>query len=230
MPFASDSLLAGAHAPGRLQPLSISRRRPAVLLPQVAEGIPARAAKRRFPRIVAAPEGVEMLSRLTDYLGSDLSTGSLGLDRDRSGQALGPCLSVHENGQGGRVAVAGYYPWSFIDSAAKVWQYRALAQWLSRERLPAVVENVAKVIVWARAGANGRAAVVVLNASLDPQPELALRLRMPPGEVEHVPMEGKTAWLETELTPEPGCRRVAVPEVAPWSLHLLLFEQPPAPE
>jgi len=83
---------------------------------------------------------------------------------------------------------------------------------------------------WARAGANGRAAVVVLNASLDPQPELALRLRMPPGEVEHVPMEGKTAWLETEPTPEPGYRRVAVPEVAPWSMHLLLFEQPPTPE
>jgi len=151
---------------------------------------------------------VQILSRLTDYLGGD----------------LGPCLSIYENPQGGRVAVAGYYPWSFTDSAAKIWQYRALARWLSRGRLPAVVESLAKVVLWARAGAMGRQAVIVLNASLDPQPELALVVRMATGEVEHVPMAGAARALSTEPASEPDYRRVVVPDVAPWSAHLLLFD------
>jgi len=153
-----------------------------------------------------APD-VHTLCRLTDYQGND----------------LGSCLSVFENSWGGRVAVAGYHPWSMITTGAKVRQYRALAQWLSRDRLPAVVESLAKVVLWVREGANGRRAAVLLNASLDRQPELELRLRMAPGEVEHVPMEGLPRRLPSEPASSPGYQRVVVPDVAPWSLHLLLF-------
>jgi hypothetical protein len=151
--------------------------------------------------------GVEMLSHLADY------------NRNN----VGPCLSIFENPQGGRVAVAGYYPWTMITTAAKVRQYRALARWLSRDRLPAVVETLAKVVVWVRAGAHGRRAAIVLNASLDPQPALAVQLLMPPGRVEHVPMDGTAKWLDTEPA-SPGYRRVIIPHVAPWSLHLVLYE------
>jgi len=151
--------------------------------------------------------GVEMLSHLADY----------------SRRPLGPCLSVFENPHGGRVAVAGYYPWALITAAAKVRQYRALAEWLSRGRLPAMVETLAKVVVWVRGGAGGRRAAIFVNASLDPQPALALRLRMPAGGVEHVPMDGAPRRLDTEPASSAGWRRVVVPQVAPWSLHLLLF-------
>lgn len=159
----------------------------------------------------AAP-GVEVLSRLTDYLGSD----------------RGAALTCYQNPAGGRVAVAGYYPWSMITSAPKVAQYRALAQWLGGGRLPAVVETLAKAVVWVRAGAGGRRAAVLINASLDAQPALALRLRMPPGQVEHVPMAGKAGWLETEQAGD-GCRRVTLHQVAPWSVHLLLYPRSQCP-
>ena len=155
----------------------------------------------------AAPE-VEVLSRLTDYRGSD----------------LGECLSVFENPQGGRVAVAGYYPWSMITNAPKVWQYRALIRWLSGDRLPAIVASPAKVVLWVREGANGRRAVVIINASLDPQTALALWLRMPEGHVEHVPMEGVSRHISTHATSASGYREVKVENVAPWSVHLLLFD------
>lgn len=151
--------------------------------------------------------GVRILARLIDYADND----------------LGECMTIFENSQGGRIAVAGYYPWMMITSAAKVWQYRALAQWLSRDRLPAVVETMAKVAMWVREGANGRRGVVLINASLDPQRELAVSLRMPPGQVEHVPMNGISRSLSTMPAGAPGYQRVVVPEVAPWSLHLLLF-------
>ena len=156
-----------------------------------------------------APQ-VQILSRLTNYRGND----------------LGACLCIFENPQGGRVAVAGYYPWSMITNAAKVWQYRALARWLSRDQLPAVVESLAKVPLWVREGANGRRAAVILNASLDPQPELALWLRMSPGQVEHVEVEGASHLISAEPAPSPAYQRVVVPDVAPWSVHLLLFEAP----
>jgi len=154
-----------------------------------------------------APE-VEVLSRLTDYRASD----------------LGECLSIFENQQGGRVAVAGYYPWSMITNAPKVRQYRALIRWLSGDRLPAIVASLAKAVLWVREGANERRAAVVVNASLDPQAALALWLRMPEGHVEHVPMEGVSRHISTHATSAPGYREVKVENVAPWSVHLLLFD------
>lgn len=162
--------------------------------------------------VIPCAPGVQMLSRLTDYRGSD----------------LGECLSIFENPQGGRVAVAGYYPWTMITNAPKVRQYRALARWLSRDRLPAVVETLAKVALWLREGANGRRAVALINASLDAQPELALWLRMPPGQVEWDSMHGASQRLASAPAPAPGYQRVALENVAPWSAHLLLFEAPPA--
>jgi len=145
-----------------------------------------------------------------------------------AGCGLGECLSIFENPQGGRVAVAGYYPWTMITNAPKVRQYRALARWLSRDRLPAVVETLAKVALWVREGANGRRAVALINASLDAQPELALWLRMPPGQVEWDSMHGASQRLASAPASAPGYQRVALENVAPWSVHLLLFEAPPA--
>lgn len=158
--------------------------------------------------IVPCAPGVQILSRLTDYGGND----------------LGECLSIFENAQGGRVAVAGYYPWSMITNAAKVWQYRALARWLSRESLPAAVESLAKAVLWVREGANGRRAVILVNASLDAQTEVALWLRMPPGPVECAQMQGASHSIPTQPSPSPAYQRVVLPDVAPWSVHLLLFE------
>ncbi|UCH36010.1 MAG: hypothetical protein JSV65_06565 [Armatimonadota bacterium] len=157
-----------------------------------------------------AATGVQILSRLTDYRGND----------------LGECLSIFENAQGGRVAVSGYYPWAMITSGAKVWQYRALARWLSRDRLPAVVEGVAKVVVWVREGANGRRAIVVVNPSLDAQRDLGLWIRMQADRVECVPMQGASQSLSAEATSAPDYQRVVLPDLAPWSVHLLLFEAP----
>jgi hypothetical protein len=160
--------------------------------------------------VTAAADGARILSRLIDYGDND----------------LGECLSIFENPHGGRIAVAGYYPWTMITSAAKVWQYRALAPWLSRDRLPAVVETMAKVAIWVREGANGRRGVVLINCSLDAHPELAVWLRMAPGQVEHVPMDGVSHSLSTAPAPTEGYQRVVVREVAPWSVHLLLFAPP----
>jgi len=176
--------------------------------------------------LIPCAPGVQVLSRLTDYRGNDpRATQRGGLAASQS--SIGECLSIFENPQGGRVAVAGYYPWSMITSGAKVWQYRALARWLSRDRLPAAVESLAKVSLWVREGANDRRAAVMLNASLDAQAEVALWLRMSSGQVEHVQMSGASHSISAQPSPSPAYQRVVLSDVAPWSVHLLLFEASP---
>ena len=150
--------------------------------------------------------GVSVLCRLADYRGQD----------------HGPCLTAFENARGGRVAVAGYYPWHMITNGPKVHQYRALARWLARGRLPAVVQSLAKVPLWVREGECGRRAVVLINASLDPQPGLELALLGASSEVEHVIMGGGSQLLQGRPLPG-GYRALTIPEVAPWSAHLLLY-------
>jgi len=155
-------------------------------------------------------EGVQVASVLGDYLGRE----------------HGPCLTVYENERGGRVAVAGYYPWRMITNLAKVHQYRQLALWLSGNRLPALVQSQNRVVVWVREGAQGRRAAVAINASLDPLPDLAVDLLTDGEQVEHVPMEGAGGTLPTAFAATPGYRRVVLRAVAPWSVHLLLYPRP----
>lgn len=165
--------------------------------------------------LIQTADGVRVLATLTDYVGSD----------------RGVALTAFQNSRGGRVAVAGYYPWQMIGSLAKVTQYRNVLAWLSRGRLPAVVQTLAKAPLWVRAGERGRRAVVLINASLDPQPALEVALHGVAGEVEHVVMGGRRDALRArrgEPSPHPnplpaGEGVVAIPEVAPWSVHLLLY-------
>ena len=80
----------------------------------------------------------------------------------------GPCLTAYENELGGRVAVCGYSPWRFLGHPYKLWQLRALSDWMSgplalRWADPMRVSRVASFI----RGDGHRAAVLLINASLD---------------------------------------------------------------
>jgi hypothetical protein len=155
-------------------------------------------------RLEAAAEGVEELAHLADYAGA----------------GHGPCMTAYRNPLGGRVVVAGYYPWTLIHNLAKSSQMKAVCQWLSRESLPVVVETYARVVVWARHDPQGRLVLVLLNASLDPAPVLSLRVRARPAPVQHLTMSGE----ERTLAPAacgPDHVAVTLENVAPWSMHLL---------
>ena len=138
----------------------------------------------------------ETLARMVDYG-----------ERD-----LGPCMSVFRNELGGRVVVAGYYPWSQIHSLSKSTQMKSVCDWLSGGRLPVVCETFAKVVVWSR----GRG-VVVLNASLDALPEVELRVSEARTEFTHVTLGGGRSTIAAEG----NRRRVKLANLAPWSIHLL---------
>jgi hypothetical protein len=161
----------------------------------------------RAYRLRPQSANVEILASMVDYARED----------------LGPCMTACTNELGGRVILLGYFPWSQIHSLSKSSQMKAVCSWLSRDRVPVVVESFAKVVVWSRAGADGNEAVVVLNASLDPLEELSLQVLSEEIHFTHFhPLANPRAISAERLPAHAGYVRVTVRDLAPWSVHLLV--------
>ncbi len=138
---------------------------------------------------VLAPvaEGVRMLAELRDYFR----------------RPQGPCLSAFENELGGRVVVMGYAQWMFLQSVAKRAQLLNIADWLTRGALPVRIEQAVPLVPLVRMSADRtRAAVVLLNAGLDPVDSAIVRVRV----------AGGAECTET------------VTDLAPWTTRALLLE------
>ena len=159
-------------------------------------------------RLEPAGDGVEELAHLADYAGVN----------------HGPCMTAYNNPLGGRVVVAGYYPWTLIHNLAKSSQVKAVCQWLSGDALPVVVETYARAVVWARNDALGRLVVLLLNASLDPAPAITLRARTRASTVQHLAMSGEGDTLTVSAS-GPNHVSLALENVAPWSMHLLQWRE-----
>jgi hypothetical protein len=155
-------------------------------------------------RLEPLAEGVEELAHLADYAGMN----------------RGACMTAYRNALGGRVAVAGYFPWTLIHNWSKSSQLKAVCRWLSADTLPVVVETYARVVLWARSDAQGRLVLVLLNASLDPAPEIRLRAHAGAGTVQHLAMRGEEQTL-TARADGPDHATLILTHVAPWSMHLL---------
>ena len=153
-------------------------------------------------------DGVEPLAHLVDYAGA----------------SHGTCMTAYRNVLGGRVVVAGYYPWTLIHNLSKSSQLKAVCQWLSDDTLPAFVETYARVVVWARNDPQDRPVLVVLNASLDAVPELSLRVQAHAGPVQHMTLNGATQTLTATAT-RPAHSRLILKDLPPWSVHLLHWRE-----
>lgn len=130
--------------------------------------------------------------------------------RDYSGKRMGPCMTAFENALGGRVVIQGYYPWSQFHSLAKSSQLKAVADWISRDGLPALVESYTKLILWHR-----NRSFVVLNASLDAAERAVIRVKSGAGRWRLRDLDG----ADRSLMAEGG--RLHLPRLAPWSISLL---------
>lgn len=75
-------------------------------------------------------DGGEVLARLCDYHNENKADISLG---------------IYENSLGGRVAAAGYYPFSWVSDAPKSTQMKRVMRYLSRDTLPSYVESLVRI-------------------------------------------------------------------------------------
>ena len=132
-------------------------------------------------------------------------------------------MTAFTNELGGRVVLMGYFPWNQIHGLSKSSQMKAVCRWLSYDRVPVLVESFAKVVVWSREGVDGRKAVVVLSASLDPLEELSIQVRSDDLHFLHFDPTAKSVAIAGEEIPSPGGYvRVTLRDLAPWSIHLLV--------
>ncbi len=158
--------------------------------------------------LVPTQEGAQALARMVDY-------------GDREVAAC--CQGVFENRLGGRVGVAGYYPWLFLQSLSKSTQVKRLLRWLSRETLPGFVATFHKATLWLREPESGLLAAAVLNASLDPAEGLTLLLRTPHEQARVYDMQCRETTITASGVDGPY-RRFVLPPIGAWEMRIVVAQ------
>ena len=163
------------------------------------------------------PSGIFVLEALSP------TAAVLGHYEDRFGAKSGMATVLTENAEGGRIAMFGYYGWEDAPSASKRNQYLAAADWISRNRLPVVLQTTAHAMVVPRVNQADRlVSVFLINPSFDITPPLELRLRG---------VSSRTArWLMPEgqghelvLVDDGADKLCTTPSLAAWSVACVII-------
>ncbi|MBI4025854.1 MAG: hypothetical protein HY360_12790 [Verrucomicrobia bacterium] len=166
----------------------------------------------KCPAAILKPQSasVRTLARAVNYAGAE--TGAC-------------CMGLFENELSGRICVAGYYPWLFLQNLSKSSQIKTVMRWLAKDTLPVYVESFHKINLWVREPEPGRLAVVILNSCLDPAENVALMLRTNVEEVNVFDMQcGETRVCCTGRNGTYGC--FVLPSISPWNMRLVVGGAP----
>jgi len=150
----------------------------------------------------------QTLARLVDYVGAEKAAAS---------------MAVFENRLGGRLAVCGYYPWSFLHNLSKSAQMKSVMRWLSRDRLPAYVGSFHKVNLWARQPSDDRLALALMNASFDAAEKLDLALLTRGQRARVYDLRGKSKTIRAVRT-DGAYRHFHLPPIEPWGFRLVVSD------
>jgi hypothetical protein len=133
-------------------------------------------------------------------------------------------MGIYINSLGGRVCVAGYFPYTLIFSSAKTAQLKNIFRWLSDEKLPAYVLSFDKMAVWGRKSRYGSPGAVLANLSLDEaeRPKLAL-LAEPSASVCFVDFQARRSILTPEKR-EGRYNIYALPPIGPLEVCFAVAE------
>jgi len=149
----------------------------------------------------------------------------LGVYVGDDGKADGAATTVYENALGGRVAVFGYRGLENVVTTARRAQMLALADWVSKGKLPVIIDTPAQVVPVPRVDAEGRLkSVLLLNATIDSSPALFVRLRKPAVKT--------VRWIQPlrkdrKLAVKSGKGEIVVnvPPMSPWSVGYILLSR-----
>ncbi len=141
---------------------------------------------------------------------------------DYGGKEVAACASgVFENRLGGRVFVAGYFPWTYLQSFSKASQLKSVLRWLSGDKLPGYVASYHKINLWVRDAGEGRPAAALVNASLDPARDVELMLLTNSEQIEVRSMAGDKSSVRASGS-DGSYMKFVLPPIAGW--HMLLIE------
>ncbi len=150
----------------------------------------------------------EVLSKVVDYAGAEVA----------------PCtMGVFENRLGGRVCVAGYFPWTFLHSLSKSAQMKSVMRWLSKDRLPAYVDSFHKVNLWVREPDQAGVAMAMTNSCLDPARDVILLVRTGKDRIRVFDMSGADSQVRSSGSDGPY-RKFVIPSIEPWHMCLAVAD------
>lgn len=139
---------------------------------------------------------------------------------DYSGEIVADCcMGLYENRLGGRVCVAGYYPWTYLQSLSKASQMKSVIRWLSHDSLPSYIGSFHRASVWAR-----EKSAVVINSSLDTAEDMVL---MVCAESETIRVFN-TRCEETRVSASGSdgpYKRFVLPAFGPWDIKLITAKE-----
>ncbi|MGV8139882.1 MAG: hypothetical protein AB2L20_32245 [Mangrovibacterium sp.] len=154
-------------------------------------------------------EKAQTLAGLIDYAGKEVAACTTG---------------IYENKLGGRICVAGYYPWTFMENLSKSSQMKAVFRWLSRDSLPGYIASFQKINLWIREPQNGKIALAFTNSSFDPAEDIVLMLKTDQKTIRLYDMDCNETVIRSSGQDGPY-QKFVIPEVAPWQMRLVVNEK-----
>lgn len=148
----------------------------------------------------------EVLAKMIDYGGKDMSSCSMG---------------VFENKLGGRICIAGYYPWTFLQSLPKASQIRNVICWLSKNSIPAFIDSYIKMNLWARRLGKDNIGMVLINSSLDDANDIKLCVRTEIKSLNIIDMNCNETVVNA-CCDDGLYKKFIIPRIEPWDMRLVI--------
>jgi hypothetical protein len=143
---------------------------------------------------------------------------------DYSGEEVSSCTSgIFENEAGGRICVAGYYPWSFLENLSKSSQMKSVFRWLSKDSLPGYVASFHRINLWIREPQPGKPVAALTNSSFDPARDIILMIRTGSKIIKTYDMSCRETIIRSTGTDGPY-QKFVIPYVDPWRMCIVITE------
>ncbi|MEJ7678135.1 MAG: hypothetical protein WKG06_09785 [Segetibacter sp.] len=153
-------------------------------------------------------EKAQILSELIDY----------------NEKIRGDCsMGIFENSLGGRICVAGYYPWTSMGNLSKNSQIKSVFRWLSKDNLPGYISSFHKINLWIREPQNGRIVLAFTNSSFDVAKDVILMLKTENTTIKVYDMTCKKTVIKSTGVDGPY-QKFVIPNVDPWQVRLIVNE------
>ena len=139
-------------------------------------------------------------------------------------RVTGECaMGIFENSLGGRICVAGYYPWHHMGNLSKNTQIKAVFRWLSNDKLPGYVQSFHKANLWMRNTGSDKVALALSNSSFDAAKNVELLVKTKRKRLKLTNMQMKETWL-TSSGDDNGYQKFIIPHLEPWKIGLITSE------
>lgn len=138
-------------------------------------------------------------------------------------EAASCTMGIFENRLGGRICVAGYYPWTYVQNLSKSSQLKSVFRWLARDALPGYVVSYHKINLWMRKPRNGDMALAFTNSSFDAAENVQLLLHTDRKKITVYDQQCNKTVYKSQESDSPY-QKFVIPHVEPWQMCLVVTE------